>query len=148
MIARAAAVLALVALTGCSEEKAMRVPPPPTSFEQPAEDPLGTAAAVARDRMIGRVLRQVGPASGKSLSETTYLAPAQLDGAQVRDYYAEQAKATGLSALPIARDGLGAGGDAFGFGRPGQGFAVIVQPPLAAAAKRPVTVILFERAGG
>ena len=126
----------------------MRVPPPPPGFEQPAEDPLGTAAAVARDRMIVRVLRQVGPASGKALSEITYLAPAQFDGAQVRDYYAGQAKATGLSALPIAADGLGAGGEAFGFGTPRQGFAVIVQPPLAPAAKWPVTVILFERPAG
>jgi hypothetical protein len=141
-------MLALIALIGCSEEKAMSVPAPPPGFEKPAEDPLGTVAAMARDRVIARVLRQVGPASGKSLSEQTYLAPAQLGAPQVRGYYDAKAKANGWSALPIAKDGLRAGEAAFGFGGPGRGFAVIVQPPLALAAKRPVTIITFERPGG
>lgn len=143
-----AAVLALIALAACSEEKAMIVPPPPPGFEVPEEDPLGDTASMARDRVIVRVLRQVGPPTGKSLSERTYLAPARLQVPPLRDYYDDQAKANGWSALPIAKDGLAAGEAAFGFAAPGRGFAVIVQPPLASAGKRPVTVITFARPGG
>jgi hypothetical protein len=140
-----AVMVLLIASVAACQKPARVVPNAAPGLKLPAEDPLGDAAAATRERAITHVARQFGFATVKTLIEQTYLAPFDLQPELIRQYYDRQAQAGGWTLPhPVPGDRTGAGVAIFRYSAPGQGFAVIVQPPLTPRGKRPVTVVTFS----